>query len=460
MDTSRYQPARLIPITGINGEVERERRTTSAFLAVLQAVPEYAHSILSVMGAPKGKVTTFIEPEFEFEGKKLRPDGLILVEKGSKKWATLVEVKTGTSELQLEQLNAYLDIARLNSIPALMTISNQVLTLSGAHPTPGIDGRKLKKTVLNHFSWIRLLTEAVVQAKFRGVSDPDQAWILHELIRYLQDDASGALAFTDMGAGWVGVRDAASNASLSPKTQGIQEAVGNFESLLRYASFRLSAKLGVQASEVAPKIAKLDPKKHLQLETQKFAGSYSLEGAISIPKTVSNINVVCDLKSGLIRSYVDVAAPKEGREQTKVSWLLRQLVAKPGDEVRIETYVKRSAIPAATAVYTASGLEASSLVPSDGKEISFFRLSVQSKMGTKRSGEDSKAFVGSVVQNIENCYRLTLERLKEWAPKAPKLSVEQASVSPFEPEGADAILEHATPAVQALTSERQPNEDE
>lgn len=462
MDISKFQAARLIPVTGISGDLEQERRTTSAFLAVLQAVPEYAHAILSTLGAPKGRISTFIEPEFDLEGKKLRPDGLIVVEKGSKKWACLVEVKTNSNVLKLEQINAYLDIARLNDIPALLTISNEVLTLTGQHPTAGIDGRKLKKTTLVHFSWIRLLTEALVQEKFRGVSDPDQAWILRELIRYLQDDASGALSFTDMGVNWVGIRQAAADGTLTSKTPGIDSVVLNFESLLRYAAFRLSAKLGVQATEVAPKLAKLDPKKHLSTEIQTFTTSASLSGAISVPRTVSNINIAVDLKSSLVKCYVDISAPKEGRESTKVNWLVRQLALADGDEIRVEAFVKRNPVAFANVALSKKSFDASALIPPAGKELAYFRLSVTNKMGAKRNGEDSKSFVGSVVQTVEQCYHLTLERLKDWAPKAPKLTSSTVVDSPFEPEGVDAQFDtsESLPAVQnqSEASSNQPSE--
>jgi hypothetical protein len=43
-----------------------------------------------------------------------------------------------------------------------------------------------------------VLTEAVVQKEHRGISDPDQAYILGELIRYLSDPRSGAVSFEGM----------------------------------------------------------------------------------------------------------------------------------------------------------------------------------------------------------------------------------------------------------------------
>ena len=39
------------------------------------------------------------------------------------------------------------------------------------------------------------MTTAVMQHRYHGVSDPDQAWILGELIAYLDHENSGASGF-------------------------------------------------------------------------------------------------------------------------------------------------------------------------------------------------------------------------------------------------------------------------
>ena len=62
-----------------------------------------------------------------------------------------------------------------------------------------------------------------MQKEFRGVADPDQAWILGELIRYLEHRRSGALEFDDMGESWVGVRDAVAAGTLRATDKGIAE---------------------------------------------------------------------------------------------------------------------------------------------------------------------------------------------------------------------------------------------
>jgi hypothetical protein len=171
----------LIPTSGINGAEEQERRATSALLAVVSAVKEFGRSLLSPLGAPAGVVETYIEVPFVLGDKKLYPDGLVRVSRGQRSWTALIEVKTGTNALASEQLENCLDIAREQGFDAVITISNEVPAVRGQHPT-AVDRRRLRRVALHHLPWVEVLAEAVMQKEFRGVADPDQAWILGELI--------------------------------------------------------------------------------------------------------------------------------------------------------------------------------------------------------------------------------------------------------------------------------------
>lgn len=424
MDTTSFQAARLIPITGIRGEHEQERRATSALLAVLGAVPEFARVLLKPLGAPAGRMSAFIEPEFIVAEKKIRPDGLIVVERGGKTWSAAVEIKTGKNDLRADQLNAYLDVCRDNGIDVLLTISNQVLTLSGAHPTDGVDGRKTRKTALHHYSWIRILTDAQVQKEHRGVSDPDQSWILGELIRYLEAPASGALEFTDMGESWVSVRQSVGNGTLSATDKGAAAVVEKFESLLRYASFKLASRLGVEVGPVVSKIAMTDPKKHLQETIGTLARDHVLEGSLRIQDTVSPLRIRVDLRAAQILCSVDLDAPREGRPTTRVNWLLRQLKdAPPG--VRIETRVKRARQPAAAWLLGEVREQPEKLLPADGKEISSFTITLIGRMGAGR-GDGNNSFVASFMATVDASYQSLLQELHGWSPRAPRLPKLQA----------------------------------
>src|SRR2546423_15163575 len=126
MTEDSWLAARLIPTSGINGADEQERRATSALLAVMGAVKEFGRALTQPLGAPAGSVQTFIEVPFKLGDAKVFPDGLIRVARGQREWTALVEVKTGGNELQAEQLERYLDVAREQGFDALITISNQI----------------------------------------------------------------------------------------------------------------------------------------------------------------------------------------------------------------------------------------------------------------------------------------------------------------------------------------------
>src|SRR5262249_37764315 len=161
-------------------------------LAVMRAVPDFAHALLAELGAPRGKVLTYAEiPLKDGDGKVHIPDGAITVERGARRWKALVEVKTGSAALDEGQVSRYLAMARANGFDAGVTVSNQ-LTARPTDVPVTVDRRKLRTVRLYHLSWWKIVTEAVLQHRFRGVEDPDQAWILGELIAYLDHENTGA----------------------------------------------------------------------------------------------------------------------------------------------------------------------------------------------------------------------------------------------------------------------------
>jgi hypothetical protein len=91
----------------------------------------------------------------------------------------------------------------------------------------------------------QILTEALVTQANKAVSDPDQAWILTELIRYLQQHRSSAAEFEDMGAAWVEVREAARSGSLRASDKGAMDVVRRYEQLMSFAAMLMCRELGV-----------------------------------------------------------------------------------------------------------------------------------------------------------------------------------------------------------------------
>ena len=263
MDENVWERARLIPVSGITGPDEQERRGSSALLAVIESVKEFGRSLAAPLGAPAGAITTYIEVPFKLGEKHLRPDGVIRVVRGSKSWTALVEVKTGRNELRAAQIESYLDLARQEGFEAVLTISNQLVTAAGEHPV-AVDGRKTRKVSLHHLSWSQVYTEALIEQGNRSVADPDQAWILAEFVRYLGHPRSGAVDFDDMGPLWVAVRDAARAGTLTQNDKGTAEVTNRFGQLISFAAMGLSRQLGVQVTPALSPADAKDPDRRLK----------------------------------------------------------------------------------------------------------------------------------------------------------------------------------------------------
>jgi hypothetical protein len=126
-----------------------------------------------------------------------------------------------------------------------------------------VDKRKLRKVELHHMSWAEVVTAAVQTRVHRGVEDPDQAWILGELIRYLEHPRSGALDFDDMGQAWVGVRDATVAGTVRANDKGVLEVASRWDQLLRFAAIRLGRELGADVQVVIARKETADPSARL-----------------------------------------------------------------------------------------------------------------------------------------------------------------------------------------------------
>src|SRR4051812_37975300 len=287
--------ARLIPTAGIKGQEEQERRATSSLLAVMRAVPEFGHALLKELGAPKSVIETHAEVRFkDAAGKTVIPDGAIVCRRGQKSWTCLVEVKTSGAPLKSDQMNAYLDVARDNGFDGVLTISNQI-TASSAESPVAVDGRKLKRTALWHFSWWRVMTEAIVQHRYRGISDPDQAWILGELIAYMDSSASGTGGFEDMGDKWVAVRKAAHDGTLRANNPEARTVAERWEEFTQYLCLGLSQDLG--RSVISPRPRGQTTAARLDESVKQLCADGTLNAVLRVPDAVGDVRVRADLRA-------------------------------------------------------------------------------------------------------------------------------------------------------------------
>jgi len=435
--------ARLIPVSGISSEIEAEQRAASALLAVLTVVRDLSLELLTPLGASRAHratVEAFTEVIYHHEGRKIRPDGLIRVTFGKSSWTALVEVKTREAMLDVEQINAYWDIARTEKYDHVLTISNEISPIPGEHPTPGLRVRSNSPVQVSHLSWTAILTTATRIKQHRGVEDPEQAWILSELIRYLEHPSSGALAFEDMGPYWVAVRDGARLGTLARRDDGLADIASRFEQLIRYAALILGSQIGEDVTPILSRSQRDNPAARVAALAEGLVHGGTLEGSLRIANTAGDIAITVDLRAQQLCASLAFRAPEDRGARARVTWLAKQLEDSP-DSLSIEAFAKSAHHPI-SANLGAVREDRALLLDDRHRTPTRFRVLQRAAMGMARKGggKRSAGFAQSVLDLITSFYEAVVQNISPWQPPAPKIKrvepepeIEPERPSPFLP---------------------------
>lgn len=222
-----------------------------------------------------------------------------------------------------------------------------------------------------------------------------------------------------MGAGWVTVREAVASGTLRPNDKAVAELVGRWDQLLRYACLRLGRQLGIEVQPVVSRKDAADTNVRAQSLISSLVSRGTLEGAIKIPNTVGPISVTADLRRGRLFASVDVDAPRDGRDQTRVNWLMRQLKDSP-DTLQIAAFAMHSRGATRCELLRTARTDPRCLVDEQRRELRTFRLTLPGPMGPKR-GAGRGSFVQSVLDLLDTFYGSTVQVLKPWAAAPRKL---------------------------------------
>jgi stress response protein SCP2 len=410
-----WQPARLFSVTGVGNAEEQERRATSTLLSTMMAVRDFGRALVARFGGPAGSIETYLEVPFTLDERTSIPDGVIRVARAGRIWTALLEVKTGSSPLREEQVERYLDLARQQGYDAVITLSNDLVPVGGAHPI-AVDGRKLRKVALHHISWSEVLHEAQMQVTHRGVDDRLQAWLLAELVRYLEHPRSGAAKFDDMGMAWVPVREAVAANTLRAADRKIGAVTASWDKLVRHLGLQMTSQLGVTVTPVLPRKLARDQAARAQAAAAELATFGTLSAAMRIPGAAGTLTVVADLRTAQVRTSIEIDAPREGGGARRVNWMVRQLADAP-ETVIVEVLFARREQTSCEQLKDIR-VNPAGLLPDPGAEVRAFRVSASAPMGTKRNGV-RKAFVPSVNDAVEAFYARVVQGLRPAPPRMP-----------------------------------------
>jgi hypothetical protein len=262
------------------------------------------------------------------------------------------------------------------------------------------------------------MTEARIQHKHRGISDPDQGWILGELIAYLDHERAGAGGFDDMGERWVAVRDGGREGTLKPSDAGVRDVATRWEQFVEYVALGLTQDLGRRVETTWPR--KLDTAGRQDLNVRSLVDLGKLVASLRVPDAAGQIDLEADLRGRRFRTSLTVSAPKEGKPQTRINWLLRQLAAAKDDLLVEVRYPNQKEATSASLKQARTKPDILLYAADRKRDPMSFRLTTSRDLGMKR-GRGAGSFVIESKNQTSDFYRAIVQGLKNWAPSAPKL---------------------------------------
>ncbi|MFD9475617.1 TerD family protein [Streptomyces nojiriensis] len=399
-ENDTWRTARLFPVPSLKSDKEREVRATSVLLSVMAQVPELGRRLTAGFGAPAGRMQTFTEVPLPHGDTPKRPDGVIRVERAGKLWTALVETKTHGNPLKDEQVQQYMDIAARRGYEAVITLSNDVALDGSPVVDVKIDGRRKHKVSLWHLSWAEVAHQAQMLIRHEGVGNAAHAWLLQELLEYLQHENSGCHGFQNMGPAWVPVRKGIEDETISPGDERAVDVVESWERLIRQVCLRLGGELGQKALPVQRTRRDSDPRTRRALAAAALCADGKLSAELRIDGTSSVIAVTADLRTGRVRTSVDIPAPEGSYPLATTKRLLRALAEAPAD-LHVQSLVEGENGPRGTLERLRP--EPGDLLPRDGAAPTGFRLSLIKGMGNTRGNTES-GFIRGVDAAVDRFY--------------------------------------------------------
>ncbi|WP_411817010.1 hypothetical protein [Hyphococcus sp. DH-69] len=424
--------ARLFPVLA---ETSKEGRTLSVVLSSIAYVEEFGAALLATIGQRKGartKIDVYTEIVFAKTDTKIRPDGLIVLTTGKRQWTALVEAKVGNADLQIPQIEAYLQLARDNGIDAVVTLSNQFTAQPNHHPLSPSKGA-MRKVELYHWSWMFILTQATLQLSSNSISDVDQSRILAELVRFLSHPSTGVKGFERMPSAWTEVVAAVrGTAPLQKNSDSTFEVIEAWHQEVRDLCLIMSRLLQTQVEVKLLRSHRADPKLRKEDDAAFLASDKRVRCTLDIPDTANSIMIEADLLTRSIMMSMRLLAPSDRKSSgARLNWLIKQLSKTNSPEVFI-----RAIWPGKAQATQSSLLEVrenpDKLIAVRDKKmvVTSFEVLFIRELGGKFSGV--RTFIEGVENAVPDFYENVGQHLKAWTPTAPQLKgkTEPSDVSP------------------------------
>lgn len=237
--------------------------------------------------------------------------------------------KIEAAELNVPQVERYLDLARSQGIDAVITISNQFSNIPSHHPLK-VNGQKTRTVGLYHWSWKSILTEAILHTddnkEFKNIDDETQRYILLELKRFLEHKNTGVTDHAQMNKSWTRI---CSEGGLEKKTEDTSNAVLSWHNLCSDISLSLSKKIGINVTQTMPKKYKTEKNAYnekLKDDVDLLFTDGTVETSFNIKDAASKLSLLANIKEKYITVSMTLRVSKDAKTaQGAIGWIRKQL---------------------------------------------------------------------------------------------------------------------------------------
>lgn len=412
------EDARLIPVAK---ESNVENRLLSPVLATMAIVPEFARTILKPMGISVGKTTkirVLTEVKFaKFEKENFRIDGLIILTTGKKVHNILVEAKARSNDLDLKQIEDYLQVARANGIQTLITISNQ-FTANPTHSPVKVRKALLNKVELYHISWSALATNVDLILGMGSIDDKERRLILSELQKFLSHPYSGVSGLTQMNKGWRNIVKEFSSGAVPRKTDAdLLETIDTWHQQQKDMCLILSRHLQTRVTLKLPKRHRDSAAEWQKTSLETLLASYNLKSVIEVPAAAAPIDIEANLARKTISFSMRLGVPTDRvSNKARCSWLVRQLKSADDDRLAIRLHFQRN--KSVVQIDLAKLREQPELADSTDAQVKHLEIRLHVELAGDFSG--SRKFIEKLEKDLIIFYDQAASNIKNWQPAAPK----------------------------------------
>ena len=422
--------ARLLPVAS---DTSKEARAASILLATMAAVKPFQDVLLESLGLKVGKRSTVISyTEVVFQKAQetgCRPDGLLVLESGrGKRWSALIEAKVGKADLQPEQIERYLGLAKKEGVDAVITLSNQFATVP-THSPIKVAKNSSKGVNLYHWSWVYVWTQAKLLLTEDVFSNDAERYILTEMVRYFGHPSIGVSRFDRMNSDWKDlVSKVQASAVIMKNDPALETSVSSWHQEVRDLALLMSRKLNTTVRAHLSRSHRDSPETRMKDDCEKLIKEQKLHARLDIPDAAAPLEVVADLVRRSICVYMTLSAPKDKKKTpARVNWLIKQLKNAKADNLYIRAnWPGRAAstqAPLALLRDNVTNIEGDNkaLVPSS------FEIMLVHDMAGKFSGV--KTFIEQLEEAVPWFYKNAGQHLRAYVAPPPKLRPKQTEAT-------------------------------